>query len=113
MKQAIAAPIGQVRLVACPKPFSTQRIDIFLPAGASLLDMVRASGVTTDVEPFVFVWLTDAAMRAEPVYIPPEHWVRTTPKPGIVVTIRAAPGKVSVIRFQYWNGNRKFGRFVE
>ena len=96
MAQTVLAPgasLDQVRLIACPNPFSTARIDLYLPAGTTLRDMVRASGVTPEVEPFVFIWLTDADMRADPIYIPRENWALVTPKPGIVVTLRAAPGK--------------------
>ncbi len=82
-----------LRLIACPRPFSTERIDHVVPAGGSIADIVASLGLDPILASHAHVWVTDAAMIAEPVNVPPEHWRRVRPKAGTVVTVRVAPGK--------------------
>lgn len=73
---------ADLRLVACPSPFSTRRIDLTLPAGGTIADMLAMAGVRPGAHARVFVddWL-----------IPRAWWARVRPRPGRIVTVRVIP----------------------
>ncbi|MBI3452415.1 MAG: hypothetical protein HY057_06205 [Rhodospirillales bacterium] len=80
-----------LRLIACPRPFLSDRVDIEIPAGGTVEEIVRAAGVDPALMELAQVWLVDRNMTAEPVWIARAAWARVRPKPGVVVTVRAAP----------------------
>jgi hypothetical protein len=82
---------SDLRVIACANPFSSDRKDIHLPAGGTILDMVRAGGIAPGMDSHVVVWICDAAMKHDPVFIPRENWSVVRPKPGTVVTVKTVP----------------------
>jgi hypothetical protein len=78
----IAAPHDTFRVVAVPKPFSMERIDLEVPEGQTILDILRAAGVNPAFELRVFVGDR---------LVPRAWWPHVRPKRGSVVTIRAVP----------------------
>jgi hypothetical protein len=70
------------RVVAAPRPFSTERVDLEVPEGGTILDILRAANVREELPARVFVG---------DVLIPRAWWARVRPKRGSVVTIRAIP----------------------
>lgn len=74
-----------VHLVACPHPFSFDRKELDIPAGATLLEMILAGGVRPGLLPYCHVWIGDH-------YVPRGNWAVVKPKAGTHVTVRAAPG---------------------
>lgn len=82
-----------LRLIACPRPFSADRIDRTIAAGGSIADIIAALDLDPILLAHAHVWITDAAMTADPVSVPRQHWARVRPKAGAVVTLRVAPGK--------------------
>ncbi len=80
-----------LRVIASPDPFLTGTIDLTLPSGGSILDIIKASGADKALIGGAHVWICDAAMTQEPVEIPRENWHRVYPKPGTVVSIRVVP----------------------
>ena len=82
-----------LRLIACPRPFSAERIDRAVPVGGSIADIMDSLGLDPILVAHAHVWITDGAMTAEPVMVPRDRWARVRPKAGAVVTLRVAPGK--------------------
>ncbi len=82
-----------LRLIACPRPFSAERIDRAVPVGGSIADIMDSLGLDPILVAHAHVWITDAAMIADPVIVPRDRWARVRPKAGAVVTLRVAPGK--------------------
>jgi hypothetical protein len=68
------------RVVAAPRPFSTERIDLQLPEGGTLLDVIKAAGIPAGCDARVFVGDR---------LVPREWWPRVRPRKDSVVTIRA------------------------
>lgn len=82
-------PAAGLRLVASPCPFSDRVVDIELPAGGTILDMLRVAGAETDAMlGGAHVYIVDRAMTKEAIYIPRENWHLVRPKPGMHVSIR-------------------------
>ena len=73
---------SDVRVIACPRPFSIDRIDKAVPHGASLADMLRDIGLHGDVHARVFI---------DDQLISQAFWECTRPKPGHTVTVRVVP----------------------
>lgn len=90
---AAASRTPGLRVVASPCPVSDRIVDIELPAGGSIKDLMVAAGADRALLGHAHVYITDRAMTREPVYIPRENWRRVHPKPGMFVSIRvvAAP----------------------
>jgi len=84
---------NDLRLIACPRPFSTERIDRAVPVGGSVADIMSSLGLDPILVAHAHVWITDGAMTADPVMAPRDRWARVKPKAGAVVTLRVAPGK--------------------
>jgi hypothetical protein len=84
-------PSPSLRLIACPRPFSSLRIDRMVPAGVTIAEIMAEAGMDPVLAAYAHVWLTDGAMTAEPVVVPREHWQRVRPKPGTVLTVRVVP----------------------
>jgi len=82
-----------LRLIACPRPFSAERIDRAVPMGGSIADIMDSLGLDPILLAHAHVWITDGAMTADPVMVPRDRWARVRPKAGAVVTLRVAPGK--------------------
>lgn len=72
-----------VQLIACPKPFSTARIERAMPEGGTVADMLRAIGLNPDPL-FARVFIDDRlVLKAE--------WEWTVPYAGQLVTVRVIP----------------------
>ena len=84
---------NELRLIACPRPFSADRIDQAIPVGGSITDIMDGLALDPVLLAHAHVWITDGAMITEPVMVPRDHWARVRPKAGAVVTLRVAPGK--------------------
>ena len=82
-----------LRVVASPNPFSVATADLELPAGSTVLELMKASGCDKALIGHAHVFITDRAMTQEPIYIPRENWARVRPKSGMHVSIRVVPGK--------------------
>ncbi len=84
---------NDLRLIACPRPFSVERIDQAVPVGGSIADIMASLGLDPILMAHAHVWITDGAMTADPVMVPRDRWARVRPKARAVVTVRVAPGK--------------------
>lgn len=75
-----------IRLVACPRPFSSTRIDLALPhlPGASIAEVMAAAGVGQDLGTSAHVFVDDK-------HIPRDEWMIVEPKPGDTLTVRVTP----------------------
>lgn len=82
-----------LRVVASPHPFSIKTADLELPAGGTVLDLMRAAGCEKALIGNAHVFITDKAMNKDINYIPRENWARVRPKPGTHLSIRVVPGK--------------------
>lgn len=82
-----------LRIVASPHPFSAAMTDLELPAGGTILDLMKAAGCDKALLGHAHVFIVDRAMTKEAIYIPRENWARVRPKPGMHVSIRVVPGK--------------------
>jgi len=71
-------------LSICPNPFTADRIDLELPAGETLADMMRAAGTEPDTISHALVFIDDWL-------VPRAHWAVVRPKPGRIVTVRVVP----------------------
>lgn len=78
---AALLPAQAVRVLALTNPFSTERRELTLPAGSTLLDCARAAGLAPGRQPLL-VWIGDAP-------IPADLLARIRPKPGSTVVLRA------------------------
>ncbi|MFN7019893.1 MAG: host specificity factor TipJ family phage tail protein [Phycisphaerales bacterium] len=76
---------GPVRILARPRPFREDRIDIQMTAGASIAEMLRAAGVAPDAAAGVLrVFLGDTE-------VPHDRWCVVKPRPGRTITVTAVP----------------------
>lgn len=82
-----------LRLLASPHPFSSRLVDLEVPAGGTILDMMALADCDQAVLSNAHVYITDRAMKADPVIIPRKLWGRVRPKAGTLVAIRVVPGK--------------------
>lgn len=73
---------GPVRISGRPRVLSDASIDVALPAGGNVQDMLVAAGVRAT--PFLRVYLGDRE-------VPREAWAHVRPKPGRVLSIVAVP----------------------
>lgn len=73
-----------IRVVACPRPFSTERIDRTAPAGSTISELIDLAGVHPAMMQLAHVHIGD-------IEIDRRHWHRVRPKEGQTVTIRVAP----------------------
>jgi hypothetical protein len=83
MPPQVAGP--ELRLVACLNPFSTARSDVSLPAGGTILELLRAAGADAAL-------IRHAHVAIDSWPIAREHWRVVRPKPGRLVTVRVVPG---------------------
>lgn len=81
------------RLIACASPFSDRRVDHELPHGMTIAQMLDAVDLKPAYRQFAHVWLCDPEFKKDPVFVAAENWHRVRPRPGVVVTLRVAPGK--------------------
>lgn len=74
---------NSLRVVACPRPFSIERVDRIVEAGLSVAEIMRETGINPDrVQARVFL---------DDRFIERAYWERVRPKPGHVVTVRVIP----------------------
>jgi hypothetical protein len=87
----------EVRVVVKPSIVSDRRIDVRLPAGLSIADLLdRAIEDDTELATICasgVVMLVDPAERSAAVEVPAHRWASVKPKPGIVILAAAVPGK--------------------
>ena len=76
--------IPDIRVVAAPHPFTTERVDLCLPAGLTLTEMIAR------VQPDP-VLLRCAHIYIDDWSIPRERWPFVRPRPGRTVTVRVVP----------------------
>ena len=72
-----------LRLVACPRPFSVDRIDRQVTAGGSIADIMRETGL--DPDPIY------ARVFIDDVLVPKAYWEKVRPKAGHTLTVRVIP----------------------
>src|SRR3546814_1781446 len=77
-------PSDMSRLVAAPHPFKTERIDLTLPEGMTIAEMIEASGIDPILAAHGHVFVGDQ-------YVQRHLWHRVRPKPGVVLTLRVVP----------------------
>ena len=82
-----------LRLIACPRPFSAERIDRTIGAGGTVADIIDGLALDPILLAHAHVWLSDGDMALDPVMVPRDHWSMVRPKPGTIITLRVAPGK--------------------
>lgn len=73
---------GPVRMVGRPKPFRLDRVDVAMPCGMTIAEMLTAAQLTE--------W-SMLHVRVGEVLVPREQWERVRPKAGRLVTVSAAP----------------------
>ncbi|WP_447979028.1 hypothetical protein [Candidatus Nitrospira bockiana] len=77
-------PGSDLRVIACPRPFSVDRIDVTVQAGGSIAQIMRERlGLDPDVM-FARVFIDDRLVEKA-------HWERVKPKAGHVLTVRVVP----------------------
>ena len=82
-KEVVVIPSSTISLMACPRPFSVQRIERALPEGSTIADMLRAIGLNPDPL-FARVFIDDRLiLKAE--------WEWAIPKADQLVTVRVIP----------------------
>lgn len=74
----------ELRVVACPHPFSSRRIDRIVAAGATLAELFEAVQAKPALRQHARIFIGDVA-------IVPEYWHLVRPKPGQTITIRVIP----------------------
>ncbi len=82
-----------LRLIATPHPLRADVVDRYVEPGGTIIDLMDAVGVERVTRTHAIVFITDRAMCADPVIVPRANWARVKPKPGMLVSIRVAPGK--------------------
>lgn len=91
MDGSIIIPEPALRVIASPNPFEPDVQETEIPAGGTLLEIMRAAGCGGAFLGHAHVWITNREMTAEPVYILRENWHRVRPKPGMVISVRVVP----------------------
>lgn len=76
---------GWLDVVAATRPFAVEVIQRRIPAGQTLIEIVREACGAEILTRHARVWIDDVA-------IPRENWRRVRPKPGHHVIIRVVPG---------------------
>jgi sulfur carrier protein ThiS len=72
-----------LRVVACPRPFSVERLSRTVPAGATVAELIHDLGLDPHA--------VSARVFIDDRFIPKDWWARTRPKAGHLVTIRVIP----------------------
>lgn len=72
-----------LRVIACPRPFSMDRVDLRLPAGGSVAELMQAAGIEPD-RVYARVFLDDQLVEQA-------YWEHVRPKPGHTLTVRVIP----------------------
>lgn len=86
----LLAPEGEVvRVIGCPSPVTTTRIDALVPVGLTLAEIIdqqcEAMGVPRDLR-------LNGHAYVGPSYVPREQWAHVRPMAGQVITFRIYPG---------------------
>lgn len=72
------------RLVAAPHPFRADRVDLVVPDGLTIAEMLEIAQGDPILLAHAHVWIHDQ-------YIPRHLWHRVRPKPHALVTVRVVP----------------------
>jgi len=84
MEHSVVAGGGDTcRLIACPRPFSVDRIDKKVHAGATIAELLGGIGLDPD-RIFARVFIDDRL-------IPSAEWQSTKPSAGQTLTVRVVP----------------------
>ena len=85
MERVTAEPRTDVRLIVCPRPLSTtrDRIEVAIPAGATVAEHLRAVGC--DLDRLTAIVSIDGRM------IPRAQWEYAVPKPEQMLAVQAIP----------------------
>lgn len=75
-----------VRLVACTNPFTTERVDLALPEGLTLAEMIELAQPDPILRAHAHVFLGEEMVARE-------WWGRVRPKAGQVIAVRVVPEK--------------------
>lgn len=75
-------PPATLRVVACPHPFSAHRVDVQMPEGLTLAEMLTALDVPAWAHARVFI---------DDCLIEREWWARVRPRAGRTITVRVVP----------------------
>ena len=102
---------GPVRMAGRVSPLKPAVLQVTLPAGGTIADMLAAAAVPPS--PFLRIWIGDQEIRRE-------HWDRVRPKAGRMVTVAAVPAgdnktplriilSIAVVALAVWTGGASFG----
>lgn len=85
MERVIAAPTQDVRLIVCPRPLSTtrDRIEVAIPAGATVAEHLRAVGCDLD--------RLTALVSIDGKLIPRAEWEYAVPQAEQILAVQAIP----------------------
>jgi predicted phage tail protein len=84
-------PVETCRVVARPHPFSTERTECTVKAGATIAELLAEAVPDRALHRYAHVSLIDDAMAREAMPVPREVWERVRPKPGTRVQITIVP----------------------
>jgi hypothetical protein len=82
--KVLSSPSDGIRVVACPRPFSTAQIERNLPAGGTI------SEILDSIHIYPPHW-ADAHVLIGDIVVPRGFWQRVRPKAGQTVTVRVVP----------------------
>jgi len=83
--ERLALDAASVRISAQPHPFRAARVDLVVPAGLTIAEMIARAQPDPLLRAHAHAFIDDH-------YVPRVHWGRVRPKPGAFVTIRVVPG---------------------
>jgi hypothetical protein len=72
-----------LRVVACPRPFSVERVDKIVEAAQTVAGIMREVGIESD--------RVHARVFLDDVLVERAYWERVRPKPGHTLTVRVVP----------------------
>ncbi len=91
MTELITLDADACRIVARPHPFSTERTECTVKAGATIAELLAEAVPDRALHHYAHVSLIDDVMAREPMPLPREVWGRVRPKPGTRVQITLVP----------------------
>ena len=77
-------PTGKVRVVAAPHPFKTEIVDLWVPEGRTITEILEIVQPDPVLMAYAYVFIGDDL-------VPREFWPRVRPKAGAVITVRVVP----------------------
>jgi hypothetical protein len=79
------------QLVAWPHPLRSDRLELAVPEGATLAEIVVLARLDPMLARHAQLWLCDSDQRSEPWPVPRVHWSRVRPRAGTIVQLRVVP----------------------